>query len=197
MGAELVVVGTSWGGLNALSTLLDGLPADYDLPLVVVQHRGRSTDSMLCALLQDHTTLRVVEVNDKQPIDPGYVYLAPADYHLLLDAGYFSLTVDAPVRYSRPSIDVTFMSAADTFGAATVGVVLTGANEDGASGLKWIADRGGRAVVQDPGTAEIATMPQAALRLVPDARVLPLAGIGSYLGDLSRERANPRAGRAP
>ena len=197
MGAELVVIGTSWGGLNALSTLLEGLPPDYEVPLVVVQHRGRGPESLLCVLLQEHTTLRVVEVNDKQSIDPGFVYLAPPDYHLLVDAGHFSLTVDAPVRYSRPSIDVTFMSVADMFADAAVGIVLTGANEDGAAGLKRIADRGGRAIVQDPASAEIPTMPLAALRVVPTARVMALTEIGPHLGELSRERAALRAGRRP
>jgi two-component system, chemotaxis family, protein-glutamate methylesterase/glutaminase len=111
----------------------------------------------------------------------GYVYVAPSNYHLLIEPGFFSLTTDAPVRYSRPSIDVTFESAADQYGRGTVGVVLTGANEDGALGLKRIADRGGYAIVQDPETAEGAAMPRAALRIVPKARVVPLDRIANHL----------------
>ena len=178
---EIVVIGTSWGGLNALSRVVAGLPATFALPLVVVQHRSRDVVGFLAELLQSHTSLSVVEVDDKHPIAAGHVYVAPANYHLLIEQGFFSLTTDAPVRYSRPSIDVTFVSAADAYGRRTVGVVLTGANEDGALGLKRIADRGGYAIVQDPETAEGAAMPRAALRTVPKARVVPLDRIASHL----------------
>jgi two-component system chemotaxis response regulator CheB len=181
---SIVVVGASWGGLNALSVLVAGLPLGFDIPLVLIQHRSKESHSLLEELLQDHTPLTVLEVEDKQPIAPGHVYLAPADYHLLVEGSYFSLTVDEPVRFSRPSIDVTFASAADTCGAEVIGVVLTGANEDGAAGLRRIVDRGGRGVVQDPATAEVRTMPAAAIRAVPEADVLALDGIAARIAAL-------------
>lgn len=178
---EIVVIGTSWGGLNALSAVVAGLPGTFALPLVVVQHRSPDAPGFLAELLQSRTRLCVVEVDDKRPIAAGHIYVAPPNYHLLIERGFFSLTTDAPVRYSRPSIDVTFVSAADEYGRRTVGVVLTGANDDGALGLKRIADRGGYAIVQDPETAEGPTMPRAALRAVPKAQVVPLNLIANHL----------------
>ena len=175
------MIGTSWGGLGALSAVVSGLPSTFTLPIVVVQHRSPDAAGFLAELLQNRTRLTVVEVDDKRPIAPGHVYVAPPNYHLLVERGYFSLTTDAPVRYSRPSIDVTFISAADEYGRRAVGVVLTGANEDGALGLRRIADRGGYAIVQDPETAEGAVMPRAALRAVPTARVISLPRIASHL----------------
>src|SRR5215207_1534875 len=177
----MVVIGTSWGGLSAVSTVVADLPATFALPLVVVQHRSPDAPGLLAELLQSRTRLRVLEVEDKQPLLPGHVFIAPPNYHLLLDRGVFSLTTDAPVRYSRPSIDVTFTSAADEYGKRAIGIVLTGANEDGALGLKRIADRGGHTIVQDPATAESAVMPQAALRAVTRSRVLPLERIAGHL----------------
>lgn len=184
VGYQIVVVGTSAGGLSALRELVGGLPASFALPVVVVQHRHRQSDQLLSSLLQDRTSLPVCEVEDKAPILGGTVHVAPADYHLLIEPGYFSLSTDEPVRYSRPSIDVTFMSAADTYGAHTVGVVLTGANADGARGLERISDRGGLAFVQEPVTAESPAMPAAALRSVPNARALSIAEIAAELGTL-------------
>jgi two-component system chemotaxis response regulator CheB len=182
--AGIVVIGASWGGLQALSVLLDGVPAAFDVPMVIVQHRGKDAESLLPVLLQDHTRLVVSEVDDKQPIERGHVYIAPPDYHLLVEGKEFSLTTDAPVRFSRPSIDVTFVSAADACGPLAIGVVLTGANEDGANGLRRIVDMGGHAIVQDPATAEVKTMPAAALRVVPSAESLPLHRIGPRLSEL-------------
>jgi two-component system, chemotaxis family, protein-glutamate methylesterase/glutaminase len=189
-------VGTSWGGLHALTVLVRGLPADFALPLAVVQHRSKDSDGLLAQILQDETELRVSEVEDKEPIEAGHVYVAPPDYHLLVDGAYFSLSVDPPVRFSRPSIDVTFISAASACGAATVGVVLTGANEDGALGLRRIAERGGHAVVQDPASAEIATMPAAARRAVPSATVLRLEEMSQYLTELAASACQARARHA-
>jgi two-component system chemotaxis response regulator CheB len=132
--------------------------------------------------------MKVCEVEDKEPLEPGTVHIAPANYHVLIDAGYLSLTVEEPVRFSRPSIDVMFSSAADTYGSGAIGVVLTGANEDGARGLSHIVKRGGRALVQDPKTAEIPIMPVAAIKAVPSAEVLPLDGLAPRLIELSLER---------
>jgi two-component system chemotaxis response regulator CheB len=178
---EIAVIGTSWGGLTAVSTVVAALPSTFALPLVVVQHRSPDAPGLLAELLQARTGLRVLEVEDKQPLVPGHVFVAPPNYHLLFDRGIFNLTTDAPVRYSRPSIDVTFGSAADEYGPRAIGIVLTGANEDGSLGLKRIADRGGYAIVQDPSTAESAVMPQAALRRVTNARVLTLDRIARHL----------------
>ena len=140
--------------------------------------------------------MKVCEVEDKDPLEPGTVHIAPANYHVLIDAGYLSLTVEEPVRFSRPSIDVMLSSAADTYGAEAIGVVLTGANEDGARGLTHIVKRGGRALVQDPRTAEIPIMPVAALKAVPSAEVLPLDALAPRLIELSREQARVGARRA-
>ena len=189
-----MVVGASWGGLQALSDLLEGLPEGFGLPVVIVQHRGKDAESLLAVLLQDHTRLRVEEVEDKQPIERGHVYIAPPDYHLLIEGSHFSLSVDAPVRFSRPSIDVMFDSAASACGRRAIGVVLTGANEDGARGLRRIVDSGGRAIVQDPETAEVRTMPQAALRSVPEAEVLPIERIGPRLAEIAAMATTPARG---
>ncbi len=181
MGYEIVVVGTSWGGLSAVRELVVGLPAEFGLPIAIIQHRHKQSDGLMTALVQDRTVLPVCEVEDKAPIAAGTIYIAPPDYHLLIDDGHFALSTDDPVRYSRPSIDVTFDSAADAYGSGAVGVILTGANDDGASGLKRIFDRGGLALIQLPGTAESPTMPAAALRTVPQARVLTIAEISAAI----------------
>ena len=181
---ELVVIGTSWGGLSALRELVGGLPRNLELPLVVVPHRHRQSEDLMTSLLQDWTSLHVREIEDKAAIARGTIHIAPADYHVLVEDGHFALSTDAPVNYSRPSIDVTFASVADVFGDRSVGVILTGANADGAQGLKRIADRGGLALVQLPATAESPLMPDAALRSVPEARVLTLAEIAATLGSL-------------
>ncbi|HEV2145871.1 MAG TPA: chemotaxis protein CheB [Longimicrobiaceae bacterium] len=186
----LVMIGVSAGGLDAVCTLLRGLPEDFRMALVVVQHRSKDSDA-LCEVLQECTPLPVHEATDKASAEQGKVYLAPPDYHLLLEDGYFSLSTDAPEMYSRPSIDVAFESAADAYGARVVGVVLTGANHDGARGLRRIVDRGGTALVQDPATAEVAVMPAAALRAVPEAEVLTLPRIAERLLTLQTPPATP------
>jgi two-component system chemotaxis response regulator CheB len=191
---SMIAVGASWGGLKALRALAHGLPAHFRIPITFVQHRSKESAD-LRDLLQDCTSLKVCEVEDKQPIMGGYVYLAPPDYHLLVDGDVFSLSVDEPVRFSRPSIDVFFESVAGRFGAEAVGVVLTGANEDGAEGLRQIAARGGLAVVQDPRTAESPIMPRAALRVVPSAHILPLERMTPYLISLASSAENARPSR--
>jgi two-component system chemotaxis response regulator CheB len=203
MPYEIVVIGTSAGGLAALRELIGGLPARFALPVVVVQHRHRDSDASIAALLQERTPLPVCEVEDKAPIVRGHVHVAPADYHLLIEDGYFSLAVDAPVGHSRPSIDVTFASAADAYGDRAAGVVLTGANADGSAGLRRIDERHGLAFVQDPATAESPAMPLAAIRAVPHARVLAIGEIARALAALpawpataSRDARRPSPPRA-
>ena len=184
VGYDLVVVGTSWGGLAALRTLVAGLPETFSMALVLIQHRHKDSDHLLRVLLQERSALEVSEVEDKMPLEHGRIYVAPPDYHTLVEPGHFSLSTEAPVRYSRPSIDVTFSSAADSYGHRTVGIVLTGANADGAFGLRQISDRGGMAIIQEPSTAESPTMPAAAVKAVPRARVMPLPELVAYLRDL-------------
>ena len=181
---RIVVVGTSWGGLAALRMLVEALAPEYVIPTAIVQHRHRDSNAMLARFLQDLTQLRVCEVEDKQPIESGHLFIAPANYHMLVEQGHFSLSTEAPVRFSRPSIDVTMTSAAIAYGHSAVGVVLTGANADGADGLRRIASSGGMAVIQDPATAEVKAMPVAALQAVPTARVFPLERIAPFLGTL-------------
>jgi two-component system chemotaxis response regulator CheB len=196
MSYSVVAIGTSWGGLAALTRLLGALPADFSIPVVVVQHRSPESEHLLQQLLQDATDLKVCEIEDKDELVSGRVHLAPANYHTLIEDGYVSLTIDEPIRFSRPSIDVMLTSAADAYRSAAIGVVLTGANEDGARGLAHLVKRGGRALVQDPKTAEIPIMPQAALHAVPTAEVLTLDALTSRLIELSLEHAAIGAGRA-
>ena len=189
----LVVVGASWGGLAALSRLVADLPGDFSVPIAVVQHRSKHADNLLAGLLQDMTPLRVVDVEDKEPLLAGSVYIAPANYHMMVDSGHLSLTTDPMVRFSRPSIDVTFISAGDSYPGRTLGVVLTGANDDGARGLRHIVNRGGRGIVEDPKTAESKAMPAAAMQAVPEAEVLPLAKIGPRLVEITLTSGKRRA----
>jgi two-component system, chemotaxis family, protein-glutamate methylesterase/glutaminase len=184
VGYDLVVVGTSWGGLSALRTLIGALPDSFQMAVTVIQHRHRDSDHLLRTLLQERSTLRVCEVEDKMPLEHGHIYVAPPNYHTLVEPGYFSLSTEAPVRFSRPSIDVTFSSAADSYTHRTVGVVLTGANADGAEGLRRISDRGGLALVQDPDGAESPVMPAAARTAVPRARVMSLEAMAQFLAAL-------------
>jgi len=181
---DLVVVGTSWGGLQALGTLLEGLPPRFGLPIVVAQHRAPDSSTILVRLLQARSSLVIREASDKDELQPGCVYIAPPDYHLLVERGTVALSTEEAVRYSRPSIDVMFESAADAYGERLVGVILTGANDDGALGLKRIRDGGGAAVVQDPASAERREMPEAAIAAVASAKVLPLEEIGSFMGQV-------------
>jgi len=182
---DLVVLGASWGGLNAIRVVLGGLAAGFGAPVVVVQHRSsESHPTALQELLAASTVLGVGEVEDKQALEPGRVYLAPPGFHTLVDGDHLALSVEAAVSHSRPSIDVLFESAAEARRGGCVGVVLTGANADGAAGLARIAELGGEAIVQDPAGAERAEMPSAAVRAVPDARVLPLDEIAALLIEL-------------
>jgi two-component system chemotaxis response regulator CheB len=159
-----IVIGVSTGGVHALGTLLGGLPAAFPIPILIVQHIGAETGDGLARLLDRQSALRVKEADEQDVLAPGTVYLAPANYHLLVEAdGILSLSADPPVSYARPSIDVLFESAAEAFGAQLIGIVLTGANSDGSRGLTRIKRKGGIAIVQDPDDAEAAQMPLAAL----------------------------------
>ncbi len=163
-----------------MCTLLTGLPEEFPVPIVLVQHRSRDSKE-LTSVLQDCSRLKLRDIEDKMRYEKGCVYVAPPDYHTLVDADHFALSVDAPVNFSRPSIDVLFESAADQLATAVIGIVLTGASRDGARGLRRIVDRGGHVIVQDPTGAEMAIMPQGALEAVPGACVLPLEAMAPYL----------------
>jgi two-component system chemotaxis response regulator CheB len=179
---ELIVIGTSWGGLEALSRLLADLRDDIHQPIVVAQHRSaESADFALEHLLQHHTRRIVGDPDDKTPLEPDHVYLGPPDYHVLVEDGHLALSTDGPVQFARPSIDVLFESAADAYGDRTIGIVLTGANADGANGLRRIKERGGVAIVQDPATSEKRTMPDAAIAATVADAVLPLEEIPAFV----------------
>jgi two-component system, chemotaxis family, protein-glutamate methylesterase/glutaminase len=188
MKASLVVVGASLGGLSALTVLLSRLGSEFRAPIVIVQHRGKTPDAALARLLARETHLSVSEPDDKAALEPGHVYIAPADYHLLVEHGNLALSTEAPVNHARPSIDVLFESAADAYGRSVVAIVLTGANHDGARGSERIKQRGGIVLVQDPGSAEASALPAAAIAATKVDRILPLGALAAVLGDLCLER---------
>ena len=185
MPYDLVVVGASWGGLQALGRVLSDLPDDFDLPIVIAQHRHPdSLEGTLAQLLQRRTDRLVLEAEDKLMIERRRVYVAPADYHLLVEGSTFALSVEDRVRYARPSIDVLFESAADAFREGVIGIILTGANDDGARGLARIKELGGVALIQDPAAATRRAMPEAAIATTAADAILPLEEIGAFVYDL-------------
>jgi two-component system chemotaxis response regulator CheB len=184
MPPRLVVVGASLGGMRALAALLGGLPCEFPTPLAIVQHRTADATGALRRFLQEYSRLPVSEIEDKQPILPARVYLAPADYHVLIEVDAFALSTEAPILYARPSIDALFESAADAYAEQVIGVILTGASADGARGLARLKQRGGLALVQSPETAECAVMPAAAIAATQVDWVLPLVEIAPRLVSL-------------
>jgi len=188
MAFEMIVIGTSLGGLDALKVLLPGLPKRLPASVTVVQHRHKSSDRMLIEVLQQYSPMLIREAEDKEVVVPGRIYLAPADYHLLLEAGNsqghspsFALSTEAPVSYARPSIDVLFESAADVYAEKIIGVILTGASHDGANGLAKVKANGGLAIVQEPATAESRIMPEAAIASVGVDWILSLSDIAPFV----------------
>jgi two-component system chemotaxis response regulator CheB len=182
---DAIVIGASAGGVEALSAILPALPAG-SVPVFVVMHIPRDHRSLLPEIFQGRTAATVVEAQDKEPIRPGTVYVAPPNYHLLIDDGpHVALSTDDLVNFSRPSIDVLFESAADVYGARLAAIVLTGASSDGATGLGRIARAGGVAIVQDPREAQVATMVESALTQAPAALRLRLADIAQLLQTLN------------
>ena len=185
---DIVVIGTSTGGLKALQTLLSGLPAEFSLPIVIAQHRGKDLDSGLCEYLRECSSLPVVEPDDKESLLGGRAYLAPRDYHLLIENRSFALSTAESVRFARPSIDVLFESAADAFQTGAIGVILTGANSDGARGLATIKSRGGFTIVEDPASAAARQLPDAAIAQATPDKILALAQIAPCLITLSESQ---------
>lgn len=179
---EAVVIGASAGGVSALMQVLPALPHGYRLPVVVVLHVRSGRHNQLVDVFQQRLMVPVREAGDKEDIIPGTLYFAPAGYHLLFEKDRsFSLSCDAPLHFARPAIDITMESAADAYGAALAGVLLTGANEDGAAGMAAIGTAGGLTAVQDPDEADVKVMPMEAIRLRPPDLVLPLEQIKRLL----------------
>jgi two-component system chemotaxis response regulator CheB len=177
-----VCIGASWGGLKAVGQVLADLPAELDLPIAIAQHRHPdSQEGTLAELLQAQTDRTVLDVEDKMAIEPGYVYIAPPNYHLLVERGSFALSVDERIKFARPSIDVLFETAAHAYGAGVIGIILTGANDDGAHGLARIKKVGGVALIQDPLGAARRTMPDAAIAATVADAILPLDAIGKFV----------------
>lgn len=175
-------MGTSAGGLHALSTIVQQLPFAYPLPIIVVQHRSKDQRNLLEEILQSKSKIKIKQADEKEKISGGYVYVAPPDYHLLVERDRtFSLSADEQVRYSRPSIDVLFESAAVVFGPALVGIVLTGANSDGAYGIQVIDRYGGLTIAQDPEEADFPFMPKACIETSSVKHVWKLSDIKSFL----------------
>lgn len=177
----IIVVGTSAGGLKALEMILRGLPRGFPIPIVAVQHRSRESSDAYAEVVGKGSAVPVREIEDDEVLRAPGVYLAPPDYHVLIEPGRIVLSVDEAVSYSRPSIDVLFESAADVYGARVLAVLLTGANADGAKGLVRIKQAGGQAIVQDPRTAESPEMPAAGIASANVDRVLPLEEIAAEL----------------
>jgi len=189
MAHELVVIGSSKGGARTLPRLLADLPTDFPAAVAAVQHRGLEMElGGLASFLRSRSALPVCEAEDDQPIEPGVVHLAPADYHLLVEGARFALSTEAPLRHARPSIDVLFESAAESYGERLVGVVLTGTGRDGAAGLRRIGRRGGFTIVQDPATCERREMPEAAIAAHDPKRVVPVEEMAEMLVELCAER---------
>ena len=175
-------IGASWGGLKAVGQVLADLPAELDLPIAIAQHRHPdSQEGTLAELLAAQTDRTVLDVEDKMAIEPGYVYIAPPNYHLLVERGSFALSVDERIRFARPSIDVLFETAAHAYGAGVIAIILTGANDDGAHGLARIKKVGGVALIQDPLGAARRTMPDAAIAATVADAILPLDAIGKFV----------------
>ena len=177
-----IVIGTSAGGLSALSAILEKLPRQYGVPIIIVQHRAKDSQDIFEDVLQQKCLIEIKQADEKEMISPGRVYVAPPDYHLLVEMDKtFSLSSDAPVQFSRPSIDVLFESAAQVYKEQLVGIVLTGSNNDGAAGIGTISRMGGLTIAQDPEEAQYSLMTKAAIATRRVAYVLPLVAIGEFL----------------
>jgi two-component system, chemotaxis family, protein-glutamate methylesterase/glutaminase len=190
---ELVCIGASWGGLHAVSRILSDIPGELEPAIAIAQHRHPDSPAgSLPELLALQIARPVRDIEDKLEIEPSHVYVAPPDYHVLVERGSFALSLEDRVQFARPSIDVLFETAADAYRDRVIGIILTGANEDGAAGLRRIKDRGGVAIVQDPAEALRRTMPDAAIAATNADAVLPLEEIGKFLYGLCVQPAEVR-----
>jgi two-component system chemotaxis response regulator CheB len=183
---EAVVIGASAGGVEALNEILPALPATFRPAVLIVLHLPRERPSLLVEIYEKRCALPLREADDKEPVEPGTVYFAPPDYHMLVEKSrQIALSTDEPVHFSRPSIDVLFESAADVYGERLLGIILTGANEDGAAGLHAIHRAGGVTVVQQPDSAKVPLMVVSALQRNPADFILSLSEIGELLKGLA------------
>ncbi|MFZ5755719.1 MAG: chemotaxis protein CheB [Pseudomonadota bacterium] len=186
VGIDAMVIGASWGGLGAVTSILSRVPWRVGAAIVLCQHQYPHAISTLPQVMRGRTKLKVMEVEDKLPLESGVLYVCPPNYHTMIERDRtFALSIDPPVMYCRPAIDVLFASAAEAYGERLAGVILTGANEDGAAGLYHVARCGGMPIVQDPKTAEVPVMPEAALKTVPWAHVMTLGEIGEFMASLA------------
>jgi len=179
---EAVVIGASAGGVQALTIVLQALPREFPLPIIVVQHVHPHSGHYLATLLDSKCSIQVKQADEKEMIQAGVAYIAPPNYHLLIEQDRsFSLSLEGPVNYSRPAVDVLFDSACDAYRDKLIGIILTGANHDGSQGLKRIKQRGGYVMVQDPATADAEVMPKAAIAATSVDNILPLEQLGPFL----------------
>lgn len=184
---KAVVIGGSAGSLSVLFEVFPTLNSNLKAAIILVLHRKYSGDSSLSDLLSTKTLLPTKEIDDKDPILPGHVYLAPADYHLLIEKNlFFSLDVSEKINFSRPSLDVTFESAADTFGSSLVAILLSGSNDDGTAGLKAVKEAGGFIIAQKPETAQMAYMPQNAINNLEIDLILDSKEISDFINTLNQ-----------
>jgi two-component system chemotaxis response regulator CheB len=188
MRYEAVVIGVSAGGLAALSGILQELPANYPLPVIVIQHRSKDQRTLLEEVMQARCRMRVKQADEKEKIEGGVVYFAPADYHLLIEKDRsFSLSCEEPVNFSRPSVDLLFETASEVYENKLIGVILTGSNSDGAAGIQAIKARGGLTIAQDPGNALFPAMPQAAINTGSVYSVLTVEEIKNFLLEIAKK----------
>ncbi len=184
---SVVVIGASSGGLDALSTLLSALPGTYRLPVIVVQHRSKEERDLLETVLQHKCEIRIKQADEKEKITAGFVYIAPPNYHLMIESDMtFSLSVDESVKFSRPSIDVLFETASHVYAERLIGIILTGSGSDGAGGMLSISEQNGFTIAQDPGEAHDPAMPIASIRTGAVKRVLPLKEIIEFLKQVEK-----------
>ena len=182
---KLLVIGGSAGSLQVVLSLLAAIGEDFPMPVLIVLHRNGGFESSLEDIFSSRTRLPIREVEEKDPLRAGTIYLCPADYHVLLEKDHsFSLDYSERVHFSRPSIDVTFRSAADVFGPGLIGLLLSGGNADGAEGMQYVQERGGLTVVQDPSTADVPYMPQQAINRMKVDFIVPTDEIPRFVRQL-------------
>ncbi len=187
MDYEAIVIGVSSGGMNAMKTMFSLLPKEFNIPIIIVQHLSANSENLWIRLLNDKSNLEIKEADEKEKIEHGKIYIAPPNYHLLLEKNKtFSLSIDERVNFARPSIDVLFESAAEAYKNKLIGVILTGSNSDGTKGLKLIKEYGGLTIVQDPSTAESSCMPASAIAAMQVDYILSLEGIIDLLIKLTQ-----------
>ncbi|MFV5685036.1 chemotaxis protein CheB [Flavobacterium sp. GB2R13] len=189
MQYEAIVIGVSSGGMNALKIIFSSLPVDFNTPIIIVQHLGAHSDSQWIKLLNKKSLLDLKEADEKEKIEKGKIYIAPPNYHLLIEKDKtFSFTIDERVSFARPSIDVLFESAAEAYKNKLIGIILTGSNHDGTGGIKRIKELGGLAIIQDPKTAESPYMPKSAIAAIESDYILSLENIVALLIKIDKQK---------